>query len=103
MKPTLVTMPPRELRERLQTDPTLLALLEQGYSLGTSCVLVDGPEGPDQRMEFALILIPPKPPAPPAQVSLPAWVGWWAATSTLLLLGVLVATATCAIVAIVAG
>lgn len=75
MKPTLVTIPPRELRDRLQNDPTLGALLAQGYTIGTSCVLVDGPEGPEQRMEFALVLVPPIVPLP-AQVVLPRWVQW---------------------------
>ena len=78
MKPVLVSLDPTKLREQLQTDPTLLAMLDRGYTVATSCVLVDGPEGPEQRTQFALVLVPPPPPVA-APVALPSWAPWWAA------------------------
>ncbi len=84
--PTLVTLDPRRLREQLQNDPQLVALVARGYTIATSCVLVQGPDGPEQEMQLALVLVPP--PAP-AEVALPGWARWWAAVVVLLLAGML--------------
>lgn len=75
--PVLVSLDPTRLREQLQSDPTLQALLARGYTVGTSCVLVTGAEGPEQTAQLALVLVPP-PPAMPAAVVVPQWVAWWA-------------------------
>lgn len=73
MTPVLVSLDPTKLREQLQSDPTLQALLARGYTVGTSCVLVSGGDGPEQVSQFALVLMPPGP-ALSTTLSVPRWL-----------------------------
>lgn len=72
--PVLVTLDPTKLRDQIQSDPTLQAMIGRGYTIATSCVLVGGAEG-SETQQFALVLSPP--PSPSAR-SIPRWVAWWA-------------------------
>lgn len=75
-KAVLITFKPRNLKDQLQNDPTLLGLIQQGYTIGTSCVLVEGPEGPEQEQAFALIMMPPQaaPVLEPIKMSRDFWI-----------------------------
>jgi hypothetical protein len=86
-RPTIITLDPTTLKDSLQTDPALLALMDRGYSIASTLIVQDGEEG---RGRLGLILVPPAQPPPTPALSWPTWTPW-AVGLALGLLGALVA------------
>jgi len=60
-KPTVHVMDPLRLKEEV-ADPAFQALLDQGYTVSTVVVLVDGRDD-EERHRLAFVMAPPKAPS----------------------------------------
>ena len=71
-EPTLITLDPLRLRDQLQSDPQLRGLLEQGYHVASTVVLVEGSEE-NLVNRLGLVLVPP---SSHDKASTPRWLPW---------------------------
>ena len=77
-KPTVHIMDPLRLKEEV-ADPAFQALLDQGYTVSTVVVLVDGRDD-EERHRLAFVMAPPRVTGPvlTTLAALPGPVRWWA-------------------------